>query len=186
MSTTGNAAQCGGHDEHQSWTLQDLNEEFKSKLYSFAYRILRDAWEAEELVDATLMWFLEECPQSKQSTWRQARSILYRHVRWRALDLRRKRDRSTVHDQLARSAAEDRPIGKPEADADDRRQAVRRALESLPYEQRVVIELRWFHELALKKIAALLDIPLGTVKSRHFNAVKRLREVLGGDDPETP
>ena len=55
---------------------------------------------------------------------------------------------------------------------------VRRALASLPPDQRMVIELSFYQEEAHGRIAELLDIPLGTVKSRLRLAAAKLRSVL--------
>ena len=55
---------------------------------------------------------------------------------------------------------------------------VRRALASLPTEQQRVIELSFYQEEAHGRIAELLDIPLGTVKSRLRLAAAKLRSIL--------
>jgi RNA polymerase sigma-70 factor (ECF subfamily) len=64
-------------------------------------------------------------------------------------------------------------LGLPEE-----RKAVRAALEELPGEQRQVIELMYFGGLSQSKIAARLDLPLGTVKSRTLLGMRRLRAAL--------
>lgn len=53
---------------------------------------------------------------------------------------------------------------------------VRHAVSSLPSEHRDVIELRFFADASLDDIAAVLDIPLGTVKSRLHNGLEKLRQ----------
>lgn len=52
------------------------------------------------------------------------------------------------------------------------------ALETLPEQQRKVLELAYFKHLTQREIAERLDMPLGTVKSRTFKALRKLREVL--------
>ncbi|MGZ4031451.1 MAG: sigma-70 family RNA polymerase sigma factor [Tumebacillaceae bacterium] len=56
------------------------------------------------------------------------------------------------------------------------RQELSDALQHLSYKLRVVIILRYFHSYSLEEIATLLHIPVGTVKSRHHLALKKLRE----------
>ncbi len=58
---------------------------------------------------------------------------------------------------------------------------LRQALASLPPEQARVIELSFFADQPHSEIAATLDIPLGTVKSRLRLAMARLRAVMGGE-----
>ena len=57
-------------------------------------------------------------------------------------------------------------------------------VRQLSYKLRVVIILRYFHDYALEEIADMLQIPVGTVKSRHHLALKELRKrfvMTGGD-----
>ena len=107
---------------------------------------------------------------------------------------------STVHhravDQVRREEAQRRRAEEAVADLDvagddpaetvvdelglpHEREAVRRALEDLPAEQRQVIELMYFGGMSQTQISASLGLPLGTVKSRTLLAMRRLRAGLG-------
>lgn len=66
------------------------------------------------------------------------------------------------------------------AERNEIKDAVWRAINSLPADDREIIVLRDFQEMSYKEIAAVLDCPLGTVMSRLFNARKQLREQLEG------
>lgn len=61
------------------------------------------------------------------------------------------------------------------AEGDDVRQAVARLPEGL----RDVVELGVFQDLPYGDISEILEIPVGTVKSRMFNALRKLKELLG-------
>jgi len=63
----------------------------------------------------------------------------------------------------------------------ERRQMVRRALQTLSADQRQVIEIAYFSGFSQSEIAERLDIPLGTVKTRMRIGLMRLREFLSGD-----
>jgi RNA polymerase sigma-70 factor (ECF subfamily) len=58
------------------------------------------------------------------------------------------------------------------------RVVVEQALATLRPDDRVVLALRYFHDLKLEDIAAVLDVPTGTVKSRLNHAHARLREAV--------
>jgi RNA polymerase sigma-70 factor (ECF subfamily) len=58
------------------------------------------------------------------------------------------------------------------------RERITAALRTLPERQRRVFELSHFDGRKYAEIAALLDIPVGTVKSRMSEAVRRLRAAL--------
>ena len=67
------------------------------------------------------------------------------------------------------------PDRSAETSEDARR--VRQAVASLPEEHRLVVELRFFAGATLDEIAAALDCPLGTVKSRLHHGLEKLRRM---------
>jgi RNA polymerase sigma-70 factor (ECF subfamily) len=72
--------------------------------------------------------------------------------------------------------------GESPASATESRQhaeAVRRAVDSLPRELREVVLMKEFEELTFQEIADALQIPLSTVKSRLYTALRQLRLRLG-------
>jgi RNA polymerase sigma-70 factor (ECF subfamily) len=70
-----------------------------------------------------------------------------------------------------------------EASEDRRLPAMREAIAQLPPELRETLELRVTDELSYEEIAGVLGVPIGTVRSRLHNAVRRLRTTL--TNPET-
>ena len=61
------------------------------------------------------------------------------------------------------------------SESKQRAEAVRRAVASLPQELREVVLMKEFEELTFQEIADALQIPLSTVKSRLYTALKQLR-----------
>jgi RNA polymerase sigma-70 factor, ECF subfamily len=85
-----------------------------------------------------------------------------------------------------------RPVGElaPEAaapveDEDGRLEPMRLAIDALPEAQREALLLKLHQELSYEEIAVVLDVPIGTVRSRLHHAVRRLRETLN-PTPEPP
>lgn len=62
-----------------------------------------------------------------------------------------------------------------EAESQQRSQMVRRAVGALPPELRQVIVMKEFEDLTFQEISEVLDLPLSTVKSRLYTALKQLR-----------
>ena len=65
--------------------------------------------------------------------------------------------------------------------------AVRSAVNSLPLELRQVVVMKEFEELTFREIATILDLPLSTVKSRLYTAMRQLQMRLqrfGGEQPQ--
>jgi RNA polymerase sigma factor (sigma-70 family) len=76
------------------------------------------------------------------------------------------------------------------ADLADRRTEVRAALDTLPPEQRQVLEMAYYGGKTQVQIAEEIEIPIGTVKTRTLAAMRKLRVILDRtttphDDPET-
>ena len=64
----------------------------------------------------------------------------------------------------------------------EEKDAIWKAMKSLDGKHRLVLILRYFHELPYGEIAQILDIPVGTVKSRLNTAIKTLRRVLANEE----
>jgi len=65
-----------------------------------------------------------------------------------------------------------------EAALRERRQIVQHALRQLPAEQREALELAYYGGYTQSQLAERLGVPLGTIKSRMFGGLARLRDLL--------
>ena len=63
-------------------------------------------------------------------------------------------------------------------DAKQRQKIILKAVDELPYKMRKVVVLHEFEDMPLEQVAKKLGLPLGTVKSRLFNAKKILSQKL--------
>lgn len=77
--------------------------------------------------------------------------------------------------------AEPAPSGATEADAAVTRAWLREALDSLAPRQRAAVVLRFYDDLSVAEVAAVLGCSEGTVKSQVHDAMNRLRTTLGPD-----
>jgi len=161
--------------------LGSLYDSTNRAVFGLIVRVLNDPSAAEEVV-------LEVYTQ----VWRQAANYDPRRGtpsawlltiarsraidRFRATDQTRRRQEPLSTVETARSDDADPEESASEA---ERRELVRGALESLPPEQREVIELAYFSGLSHSEIAARCSLPLGTVKTRTRLAMVRLRAALG-------
>ncbi len=66
----------------------------------------------------------------------------------------------------------------------EQRLDIQQMLEHLNEYQRETIQLKYLHDLDYKTIAEITNVSIGTVKSRIFEGLKKLRELFGGDSNE--
>jgi RNA polymerase sigma-70 factor (ECF subfamily) len=159
--------------------LAELYDRFGRPAYGLALRILRDESLAEDAVqDAFLaVWrtaprFLPE--RGKASTW------ILTLVHRRAVDLVRREERRRTDALDPETEPGDRsPPVDEEAWLRLQRERVQGALRQLPDQQREAIELAYYGGFTQSELAERLGQPLGTIKSRMFLGLGRLRELLG-------
>lgn len=89
-------------------------------------------------------------------------------------ELRRQTRRRRLEDGLTAEAEIPPEAKAAPAEGDD----VRAAVAALPEQMRDVVELAVFQELPYEEVGTILGIPKGTVKSRMFNALNKLRELM--------
>jgi RNA polymerase sigma-70 factor, ECF subfamily len=162
--------------------LSQLYQRFGRPCYSLARRICADEGLAEDVVQEVFLTLWRDPTRFDPSrggfaTW------LLTLIHHKAVDAVRRE--STIRRRMvaAPDAGEDwSPTPVPGADqaalARVAAGQVRAALHRLPVEQRQVLALAYFGGHTQREIAVLTGVPLGTVKSRMFTAVQRLRTLL--------
>jgi RNA polymerase sigma-70 factor (ECF subfamily) len=162
--------------------LAELYDRFGRVAYGLALRILRDDKLAEDAVQEGFLaaWrnadrFIPE--RGKASTW------LLTLVHRRAVDLVRREDRRRT-EPLTVNIDPPSP-GSAEDDAWLRfeRGKVQSALKQLPDQQREALELAYYGGFTQSELAERLGEPVGTIKSRMFTGLARLRELLADPTP---
>lgn len=108
------------------------------------------------------------------------RSWLYRIAINCALSWLRDHRREQPAEISEDALTEDNPAPARLSASDDRAR-LRAAIAQLPPKQKLVLELRVFDDLAFREVADLADCSENTAKVNFHYAVKRLRDILGGD-----
>ena len=161
---------------HDRSAFEALYRDFYPRLFEFVLRILGRPHDAEETINDTMMvvWnkaheFREE---SKVSTW--IFGIAYKKA------LKRLKLNKRVSERELQSDIEQEDTRDP-ADTVSQRAAIERirvAVGTLPLAQRSIVHLAFFYGYTYTEIAAIVDCPVNTVKTRMFYARERLRLVL--------
>lgn len=157
--------------------LETLYKEHFPRVYRTAYYVTGDHQMAEDVTqEAFLKAFanlhkLQE--RQKFGSWISVIASNY------AVDLIRKNKKVFFTDNMETyggEAQDDRP--QEHWEKEESMQEVRVALAHLEPEEREILVLKYFNELSIKEIAAMVKAPAGTVKSRLFRARDKLRLLL--------
>jgi RNA polymerase sigma-70 factor, ECF subfamily len=156
--------------------LGELYDRFGGVAYRLALRVLRDPALAQDAVqDAFLaVWRTAvsfDPARGKASTW------LLTLVHRRAVDVVRREDRRRAE------PLDDAPVAAGDAvdesaEVREERRRVQAALAQLAPDQREALELAYYGGLSQSELAERLGVPLGTVKSRMFTGLSKLRDLL--------
>jgi len=163
--------------------LAELYDRYGRTAHGLALRVLRDQALAEDAVQEAFLtvWrtasrFMPE--RGKASTW------ILTLVHRRAVDTVRRehRRRADSLDQAAEPAVEG---AEEDAFLHLQRERVQAALRRLPDAQREALELAYYGGFSQSELAERLGQPLGTIKSRMFGGLSRMRELLAEPGTET-
>jgi RNA polymerase sigma-70 factor (ECF subfamily) len=152
-------------------------------VYALAYRLLQDAHLAEDARQTALLRAYARLEQfngrAAFSTW------LFRIVVNVCRDWQRS---SRARDHTADNSADTRPSrasaarGAAALEGSETARRVAAAVRGLPSSAREVVVMRHYMELKFADIAAILEVPVSTVKSRMSNGLRLLREALQEDE----
>jgi RNA polymerase sigma-70 factor (ECF subfamily) len=164
--------------------LAELYDRVSRVAYGLALRVLRDERHAEDAVQEAFLQVWRSAAtfraeRAKASTW------ILTLVHRRAVDLVRREER-----RGAEPLMDDAEVGQAPEQTEEaawlrfERERVQAALKQLPDVQREALELAYYGGFSQSELADRLGVPLGTIKSRMFAGLARLRELLDDSEQE--
>jgi len=172
--------------QKSSDALTELHRRYSRLLFSLAFNIVGDqAWAEEITLDVFMrVWEKADTYQvdlAKVNTW------LTRITRNRAIDVLRQHHTKLSQQTISWAEVTDQVVefhNTPEqaAELTMAREQIRHAVAQLPPEQQQPLLLAYLKGYSHSQIAAELGQPLGTVKTRLRQAMKKLRQILQGVD----
>ncbi|GGH82329.1 RNA polymerase sigma-70 factor (ECF subfamily) [Pullulanibacillus pueri] len=153
-------------------------QHYRTPLLHYLERLLRDRIKAEDFVQET---FLKLYDQLQHRKWPENIPAWLYHVAtnlcrdyWRSAGYRREKGSlESLPEQRDRKARVVDLYVRRET-----RSEILELLKKLPDSHREIIMMRFYYDLKLREIAAAIDCPIGTVKSRLFHALRSLRREM--------
>lgn len=165
----------------QPLAFEALYDRYKDYVYRIAFLITRNSGDAEEVVQDTFMDLLRALPNYRPEGPARFETYLYRITVNRCRVYLRRRPPPSADWREVENRLEQLPSPHLEDDPENillsREQTLLlwQAVDRLPEPQRIVVILRYQGDLSYEEIARVLGIPLGTVKSRLYQAHQVLR-----------
>jgi RNA polymerase sigma-70 factor (ECF subfamily) len=166
--------------QRDAGALEALYDRYGRAAYSLARRILTEETLAQDVVQEVFL-----------SLWRDARrfdpgrgtaaTYLLSMTHHRAVDVVRREEklrRWRTSDEGLELEPDPKARVEDEVEASERRAEVRSALAELPAAQREALLLAYFGGYTQREVAALVGVPLGTVKTRMAAGMRKMREAL--------
>ena len=167
-----------------SSAIGELYDQIGSALFALSFRILKDRWEAEEIVQDIFSSFWKN-PHAYSPTRGKLHSWLLTLTRNRSIDRyrsrRRRKDDAEIDEVTLLTRAD--PVAEKageSAEFSDEKAALKSALKEVGDKQRQVLELSFFKGLSHSEIAINTGLSVGTVKSRIRLGLEKLRGQLAG------
>jgi len=175
---------------HQrGWDFEAVAMPFVDALYNTAYRMTRNAEDAEDLIQETYLKAYKYYDKFTEGT--NFKAWLFKIMKNTFINNYRKQqsappqsDFADIEESFESQVSEEvtRKVKDPEEELleDVLDDDVQRALEELPEDYRMVVILADLEGFAYKEIADILEVPVGTVMSRLYRGRRRLEEAMLG------
>ena len=141
---------------------------YRDWVYRLAWRFTGNRADALDVLQETFIYLLGKFPGFNLTA--SMTTFLYPVVRHISITIRNKTSQFASEEKVLEES------GAPKSEENNHnRSELAAVLIVLPDEQREVLLMRFVDDMSLQEVAAALDIPLGTVKSRLHNALHTLR-----------
>jgi RNA polymerase sigma-70 factor (ECF subfamily) len=182
MQSTSDEVLIGRIANGDRLAMQVLYARHHVRVFRFVIRIIRDEATAEDLISEVFLDVWRQAGRfqgrSSVSTWMLAMA------RFKALSALRHRQVEEFDEESTAAIADGADDPHTSLEKKDKGALIKRCLAGLSAQHREIIDLVYYHDKSVEEVAAILDIPESTVKTRMFYARKRLSELLKAEGIE--
>lgn len=158
-----------------------LVRKYHVALLNFFHRMNVYTGDRDDLVQETFIRLYNYREKYKPAA--KFTTFLYMMARQVQIDYFRRQQRRTIlAEALKNEPVEELSMGVNRAGFEEKKEMVERALNTLSEEMRCVVVMSIYQGLKYVEIAEILNIPVGTVKTRMFHALQKLEKVIEHED----
>ena len=180
MSDTALMAQVAQGDRR---AIRVLFERYQEIVYRFVLRLVGNSASAEDIVSEVFLELWRHAARfegrARLSSW------ILAIARNKAVSSLRGRSELPLDDVTAQAIPDEAVSAEQTLDAAERSALLRQCLTQLSPAHREIIDLVYYHEKSVEEVAAIVDAPAATVKTRMFYARRQLAELLKTAGVET-
>ncbi len=165
--------------------LEQLFERYRAQVYRTAYAITHDSAAADDILQDTMLKVYKHANRIDVNLplapWLYRVTVNLSYT-WST----RSRNRwVSIENMVDHLVSPIRHAPDKVAENNEQNARIEKALDTLQFNQRIVVILHYLEDMDLQEIADVLELPVGTVKSRLYYARENLRRQLGSMDWET-
>ncbi len=155
-----------------------LMKKYQERVYWMVRRTIFDQDDADGITQEVFITVYQKIHQFREDS--QFFTWLYKIASNMVLQsLRKKKLRNMVGlDQVSEIHSSDEPTAESEMIKSEWNEKLKAAIETLPPQQRLVFNMRYFEELSYEEISGILDKTTGGLKANYFHAVQKIKEQM--------
>lgn len=159
--------------------MDDVIDIYYPQIYQFVYRTMCGNDSAKDITQEVFIRFLGHLDRYPDDL--ELRPYLFQIAMNCCRDQFRKQKRMAVEGELLDTFRDEAPSPHEISMKKQRAECIKQALDSLPFEQKTALILRYYHQLKFKEIAKILKVSESTIKSRITLGMDKLQKLLKED-----
>lgn len=158
-----------------------LVKRYESGIYNYAYRMVSNADDAMDLMQDIFIAVFRNLSTFRGDS--PFKGWLFKIAHYRCIEYyRKKRPLQSIDDTPEQMDESDSACPEFDLNQGQQHQELHVAMQKLPFNQKLMVEMKFFQHFTFEEIAQQLGISTNTAKSRLYSALDKLKEYLEVDD----
>lgn len=158
-----------------------LVKRYESGIYNYAYRMVSNADDAKDLMQDIFVAVFRNLSTFRGDS--PFKGWIFKIAHYRCIEFyRKKRPLQSIDDVPEQEDETNAACPEFDASQGQQHQELHVAMQKLPFNQKLMVEMKFFQHFTFEEIAQQLGISTNTAKSRLYSALNKLKEYLEVED----